>query len=437
MTQPDTPAAAANAGDGKPAAPVTPAATSNPAMEPASQAARRRRYFRWFGAVLVLFALASGAFSWLTGRGTESTDDAYVAGDVVQVSSQIPGTAVAVIAQNTDWVDAGAPLVELDQADARLSLDSAVEQLAHAVREYRAAHADAERENAQTRLRETDAARAADDLQRRLSLARDGGVALEDIRHARDSVSAAAASLDAQRAAYMSSAARTDGTTIDSNPLVRAAAAQVRSAALALHRTEIRAPLAGLVTRRVVQVGERVTPGGAVMAIVPLDRVWVEANFKESQLREMHAGQPVELQADLYGSSIVYHGRIEGFEAGTGAAFASVPAQNATGNWIKVVQRVPVRIALDPRELRAHPLRIGLSMNAAVSVGESSGSGGSSAHAGTAVAMPLVSAATAHPVDITEIFRGDENIGDKLVAQTIRANSPVPQAALGTRKPGA
>jgi len=178
------------------------------------------------------------------------------------------------MAQNTDWVDAGAPLVELDKTDARLALDAAIEQLAHAVREYRSAHADVEREHAQIRLRESDAARAADDLRRRLTLAGDGGIALEDIRHARDAVDSTGAALEAQRAAFQSTLAHTDGTTIDANPLVLAAAAQVRSAALALHRTELRAPLTGLISRRAVQVGQRVVPGTAVMSIVPLDRVW-------------------------------------------------------------------------------------------------------------------------------------------------------------------
>ena len=399
---------------GAAAATVPPAAAA-----PASDARRRRLYFRWFGAALVLAGLGIGITWWITSRGLESTDDAYVAGDVVQVTPQIAGTAVAIMAQNTDWVDAGAPLVELDKTDARLALDAAIEQLAHAVREYRSAHADVEREHAQIRLRESDAARAADDLRRRLTLAGDGGIALEDIRHARDAVDSTGAALEAQRAAFQSTLAHTDGTTIDANPLVLAAAAQVRSAALALHRTELRAPLTGLISRRAVQVGQRVVPGTAVMSIVPLDRVWVEANFKESQLRHMHAGQAVELYADLYGDDLIYHGRIQGFEAGTGAAFASLPAQNATGNWIKVVQRVPVRIVLDPQELHAHPLRIGLSMTAQVRVDELAGG-----RAGAAMAMPAALPALALlRVDATSIYREDDTIGDAIVSQTIRANS--------------
>jgi len=329
--------------------------------------------------------------------------------------------------QNADWVQPGDLLFRVDKTDARLALDEAVAQLAHSVREYRAAYADAEREEAQIRLRKAELSKASDDLQRRLSLEEDGGVSHEDIRHARDAIDSATASLSAQRAAFDASLAHTDGTSIDSNPLVRAAAARVRIAALALRRTEIRAPLAGLVTHRVVQVGQHVAPGTPAMALVPLDHVWVEANFKESQLRGMHVGQRVELHSDLYGADVVFHGCIEGIEAGTGAAFASVPAQNATGNWIKVVQRVPVRIALDPAELRAHPLRIGLSMTASVPVVQGSAS------AGTVSASSLPSPTNLRrQVDVTSIYRSDDD-DDALVAKTIRDNS---RAASG-RAPGA
>jgi membrane fusion protein (multidrug efflux system) len=396
-----------------------------PDAAPLRQAARRRN-FRWFFVVLVLSGIAAVAY-WSVTRGVETTDDAYVSGDVVQISPQIDGTVDAVMVHNTDWVQPGDLLFRVDTTDARLALDEALAQLAHAVREYRTASADTEREEAQIRLRKAELSKASDDLQRRLSLEQDGGVSREDIRHARATIDSATASLSAQRAAFDASRARTDGTSIDSNPLVRAAAAHVRSAALALRRTEIRAPLAGLVTRRVVQVGQHVTPGTPAMEIVPLDRVWVEANFKESQLRGMHVGQRVELHSDLYGADVVFHGNIEGFEAGTGAAFASVPAQNATGNWIKVVQRVPVRIALDPAELRSHPLRIGLSMTASVPPGQGP------ARAGTVSASSLPSPTSLHrQVDLTSIYQSEDD-DDALVAGTIRDNSrAAPARAPGT-----
>ncbi|CAG2333376.1 efflux RND transporter periplasmic adaptor subunit [Burkholderia sola] len=393
----------------------------SPAAEPALQRARRR-YFRWF---FIALAGAAGlaAVAWATTRGTETTDDAYVSGDVVQISPQIGGTVDAVRVQNADWVRPGDLLFSVDKTDARLALDEAVAQLAHAVRQYRTAHADAVRDEAQIRVRRTEWAKANDDLQRRLSLAQDGGVSREDLRHARDAMDGAAAALNAQQAAYDATLARTDGTSIDTNPLVRAAAARVRSAALALRRTEIHAPLGGLVTRRVVQVGQHVSPGTPSMALVPLDHVWVEANFKESQLRGMRAGQPVELFSDLYGSDVVFHGRVVGLEAGTGAAFAAVPAQNATGNWIKVVQRVPVRIALDPAELRAHPLRIGLSMTASVPVDHGPG---------TASASPPARPPEARrSIDATSIYRDDDEAGEALVTETIRANSGARPLASG------
>ncbi|RKP48319.1 HlyD family efflux transporter periplasmic adaptor subunit [Trinickia fusca] len=388
----------------------------------ASFAARRRRYFRAFGVALVLIAAVVTVWWWLESRNVESTDDAYVAGDVVQISPRVAGTAVAVLAQNTDWVESGTPLVEIDKTDMRVALDAAVNALAHSVRDYRSANADASRELAQIRLRESDLARAQDDLQRRLAVAADGGVAKEEIRHAHDAVAAAQAALDAQRAAYRASLAHVDGTTIDSSPLVKAAATQVRSAALALSRTDVRAPIAGRVTRRLVQVGQHVAPGTPVMELVPLDRVWVDANFKESQLRRMRPGQPVELRADLYGDDVVYHGTIEGFEAGTGAAFAALPAQNATGNWIKVVQRVPVRIALDARELRAHPLLIGLSMTATVRMTGVARPGEVMA---TTMAMPPLSEHTARTPDTTTVYDDEAHVGDALVARTIRANSGI------------
>ncbi|QGA39576.1 HlyD family efflux transporter periplasmic adaptor subunit [Burkholderia glumae] len=397
MNRTDNPQAAAGAAAPPPAEPALPD--------------RRRRYFRWFFIALALAALAGG-YWWIASRDTETTDDAYVTGDVVQVSPQVAGTVDAIMVQNAEWVRAGDPLFRIDPTDARLALDDAVAQLA--------------REAAQILLRKAELSKASDDLQRRLGLAQDGGVSREDLRHARDAMDSASAALDAQQAAYDASRARIDGTSIDSNPLVRAAAARVRSAALALRRTEIRAPLAGLVTRRAVQVGQHVAPGTPAMALVPLEHVWVEANFKESQLRGMHAGQAVTLRSDLYGASVVFHGRIEGVEAGTGSAFASVPAQNATGNWIKVVQRVPVRIALDPGELRAHPLRIGLSMNASVALGDGA--------PGTASAsMQTTSAAARRPVDATSIFDDDASSGDALVIDTIRAND----GAAAARAPGA
>lgn len=401
---------------------ASPGAGDDRAPIQADRLARYRRVgFRWFGFALAVAVLAGASWWWTQARNVESTDDAYVAGDVVQVSPRIEGTAVAVYAQNTDTVLAGAPLVQIDATDAHVALDGALDALAHAVRDYRSADADAQHEREQIRLREADLTRAADDFQRRAAIAADGAVSKEEYRHANNAVTAAQAALDAQRAAYRSSAAHVDGTTIASSPLVREAAARVRSAALGLARTVVRAPLSGRVTRRLVQVGQHVTPGEPLLELVPLDRVWVDANFKESQLTRMHPGQTVTLTSDLYGSTVTFHGTIEGFEAGTGSAFAALPAQNATGNWIKVVQRVPVRIRLDARELRAHPLLIGISMTAAVRV-DAAGASSDALAAPPATTRNATHAAPRAP-DITSVYDDEAHAGDGLVAQTIRANS--------------
>jgi membrane fusion protein (multidrug efflux system) len=384
-------------------------------------AGRRRLAFRWFGLALSACALAGGSWWWNEARNVESTDDAYVAGDVVQVSPRIEGTAVAVYAQDTDTVQAGMPLIQIDATDARVALDAAVDALAHAVRDFRSADADAEHERVQIRLRASDLARAEDDLQRRTSIAAEGAISKEEFRHAGHAVTAAQAALDAQRAAYRASVAHIDGTTIASSPLVKEAAARVRSSAIALARTVVRAPIAGRITHRVVQVGQQVTPGAPMLEIVPLDRVWVDANFKESQLEHMHPGEAVTLRSDLYGDSVVFHGTIEGFEAGTGAAFAALPAQNATSNWIKVVQRVPVRIKLDAQELQAHPLLIGVSMTATVRIDTPAASNQALASASAATVMPSQSPIRAP--DTTDIYAEEAHAGDALVARTIRANS--------------
>jgi membrane fusion protein (multidrug efflux system) len=257
--------------------------------------------------------------------------------------------------------------------------------------------------------RQSDLARANDDLKRRQAVAETGAVSGEDIAHARDAVSSAQAALDAARQQAEANHALTDRTSIEQHPNVQAAASKVRDAYLSYARNTLPAPVTGYVARRSVQVGQRVAPGNPLMAIVPLDGVWVDANFKEGQLRHMRIGQPVTLTADVYGSSVKYHGRVVGFSAGTGAAFATLPAQNATGNWIKVVQRLPARIQLDQNELNAHPLRIGLSMQVDVDTHEETG-----AQLGAAVN-------TSYHTDVFAQY-GDE--ADAEIARIIAQNMP-------------
>jgi membrane fusion protein, multidrug efflux system len=345
------------------------------AATPAARLARdrRRRWFVSLGAVLVLIALIVLAWWLLVARFYESTDDAYVAGDRVNVMSQVNGTVVSIGADETDRVVPGQELVRLDATDSGIALQDAEEQLARTVRQTRTVFATRDQLQAVVDQRQADLARAQADFQRRRNLAASGAVSGEELGHAQDALKAARDALVAAQKNLAASSALVGRTGVADNPDVRAAATQVERAWLALVRTSVRAPVSGYVARRSVQLGERIAPGAALMSIVPLARLWIDANFREVQLRRVRIGQPVKVIADLYGGRVTFHGRVAGLGLGTGSAFALLPAQNATGNWIKVVQRVPVRIALDPRELAAHPLRIGLSTVVTVEVREDSG----------------------------------------------------------------
>lgn len=334
---------------------------------------KRKRMMTLLVIVILIAAIAYGLYYFLVARFHESTDDAYVNGNVVQITPQVTGTVIAVNADDTQTVKAGDPVVVLDPADARVALQQSEANLGQVVRQVRGLFADDNQYQAQVEVREADLSRADDDLRRRMMVAQTGAVSQEEISHARDAVKSAQAALDAAKQQLASNRALTANTTIADHPNVEAAAAKVRDAYLANARNTLPAPVTGYVAKRSVQVGQRVSPGNPLMAIVPLNAVWVDANFKEVQLKHMRIGQPVELTADVYGSSIVFHGKVVGFSAGTGSAFSLLPAQNATGNWIKVVQRLPVRIELDPQELEKHPLRIGLSMNVDVSIKDENG----------------------------------------------------------------
>ncbi|HXZ49796.1 MAG TPA: HlyD family efflux transporter periplasmic adaptor subunit [Usitatibacter sp.] len=332
---------------------------------PAANGTRRKLLLAIAG-VFAAGLLAYGAYWVLVLQYGEYTDDAYVNGDVVQITSQVPGTVVKIAANDTDFVRAGTPLVELDPADARLALDEAESHLAKTVRQVRNLFETTAQLEAAVRQRDADLARARDDDARRERLATTGAVSGEELQHARDTLAAAEAAASAARRQLAAQQALVDHTTVEDHPDVKDAAARVREAYLAYARATIPAPVSGYVAKRSVQLGQRIAPGTPLMAVVPLDDVWVDANFKEGQLRNMRVGQPVTLTADLYGGRFEYHGKVLGFGAGTGGAFALLPAQNASGNWIKIVQRVPVRIALDDGELKAHPLQVGLSMQVKV-----------------------------------------------------------------------
>lgn len=382
-----------------------------PSTPPARQRGPVRRPALLLAAlVLVLAAAGAGAYWYFIGRNYEDTDDAYVNGRVIVVTPQTGGTVIAVGADETDTVAPGQMLVRLDPADAHVDLLQREAQLGQAVRETRNLYANNDVLQANIRLRQTELDRANDDLQRRMAVRATGVVSEEDIQHAEMAVATAKAALQSAREQLAANRTVTSGTPVASHPNVLAAAARLREAYLAVKRGEILAPVGGQIARRNVQVGQRVAPGTAMMSLVPMDNLWVDANFKEVQLAQIRIGQPARLVADVYGSQVQYTGRVIGLGAGTGAAFALLPAQNATGNWIKVVQRVPVRIALDPQQLREHPLRVGLSMRVTIDVRD---------HAGALVSTHDADAAD----DQTTVYDGIEHDADALIARIIASNN--------------
>lgn len=346
--------------------------------EPATESAatpnrKRRRGLLLLAAVVLLAGAAWFAWWYMHARWYVSTEDAYAGATVVQLTSEVAGTVRTIHPRETESVTAGQPLIELDPADARIAMDAALADLGATVRQVRGAYPQTGRLQAQIAARETDLARARDDYRRRQSIAAGGAVSAEELAHAREVVNGAEAALRAAREELNVALAQTGGIEASRHPLVMRAATRVREAALALERMHVTAPVNGVVAKKGVQLGQRVNAGTPLLAIVELDDVWVDANFKEVQLQRMRIGQPVKLTSDLYGDDVVYQGRIKGFSPGTGAAFALLPAQNASGNWIKIVQRVPVRIVLEPEQVAAHPLRVGLSMHAEVDLRDQAG----------------------------------------------------------------
>lgn len=392
--------------------------SSNDQSMPAPNGRRRKLLL---AAVLGAFAaggIAYGIYWAEVARYVQTTDDAYVAGNVVQITPQVAGTVVAIKVDDTQFVRAGDELVRLDSADARIALQRREAQLGQTVREVRGLYTAGARDEAALAGREIDLARAQADLARRQNLARSGAISGEELQHAREAVRGAQTALAAAREKLAGNRALTDHTGVASHPSVERAAAQVRTAFLDYQRSVIPAPVSGFVARRSVQLGQRVSPGAPLMAIVPLDQVWVEANFKESQLKDIRVGQPVRLVADANG--VTYHGSVAGFGAGTGAAFALLPPQNASGNWIKVVQRLPLRIALDPKELAAHPLAIGLSMEVKVDVHRKSGG-------------QLVAAAGADPDYRTAVFTQRADVAGELIARIIERNGGGRRATIAAK----
>ncbi len=384
---------------------------------------KRKKALRLIAAVVLLGTVGWGSYDRLVASRTEHTDNAYVQANVVQITPLVSGTVLAIQADDTDRVGTGQVLVKLDPADAQVALDQAEAQLAQTVREVRTLFANNAGLQSQIQLRLADVAkaqnelnRAQDDVNRRAPLLATGAVGKEEFDHAqaqlgtaRSALAASQSALAVAREALQSNQSLTEGTTVEQHPNVARAAAKVREAYLALKRVNLVAPVDGYVAKRSVQVGQRVQAGTPLMTVVALDQPWVDANFKESQLQRVRIGQNATLTADVYGQKVVYHGKVVGLGAGTGAAFSLLPAQNATGNWIKIVQRVPVRIALQDEEVKAHPLRVGLSMEVELDVSDQSG------------AM-LAQATRAKAVAQTTVFDDMQRDAEQRVARIIQTN---------------
>jgi membrane fusion protein (multidrug efflux system) len=367
----------------------TPNTSNTPETTPPAR--RRNRLLLALGGVVLTAAAGMGGYWALYGARYVSTDNAYTATEIAQVTPSVDGTVAEVKVTDTQAVHKGDVLVVIDPTDARLALAQAEAELGRAQRRVRgyvatdsglgaqiaAREADETRASAQLRSAESDFERARIDLERREALASSGAVSGDELTRARNAYTAAEAALSAARASAAQARANRNAaqgsreanavlianTSEADNPEVALARARRDQAAVDLERTVIRAPVDGVVAKRQVQVGQRIKAGTALLSVVPVGQMHVDANFKEVQLENVRVGQPVDVHADLYGSSITYRGTVEGFSGGSGAAFAAIPAQNATGNWIKVVQRLPVRIRLNPDDLQAHPLKVGLSMN--------------------------------------------------------------------------
>jgi len=346
--------------------------TTDPIPQPPLER-KRRRALIGITALFVIAGALYAVYAALVLSKRETTDNAYVAGNLVTLSAQVTGNVAEIRADETQLVNAGAELVKLDPVDAEVTLAQAEARLGNAVRQLRERYAGVPQVEASVELRRQDLKRAQDDLARRAPLAADNTLPAEEIAHAQQAVKSAQAALEVALRQVDAARAGVQGVSLAQHPAVLAARADYMQAWLAVRRNAVVSPVTGYVGKRSVQVGSRVIPGTALMSIVPLDQLWVDANFKESELRNIRVGQSALLSADTYGGKVEYHGKVLGLSPGTGSAFSLLPAQNATGNWIKVVQRVPVRIALDAAELRAHPLRIGLSMDVTVDTHDTGG----------------------------------------------------------------
>ena len=422
--------------DDSPEPALTPASIDSTTQRPAKS--KRKKNLLVFTLIVLAIAAVTLWLYFTQWRYQVSTEDAYVSGNQVQINSQISGTVTAIGVNDTDMVKAGQTLVALDQADNGLALETAKAQLRTAIRQYKTQtatiqQADVNISQAQTAMNEVQSQiesakiallAAQSDYQRRAALMASQAVSQEEVQHAADTVKKAQAQLDAAvakqataRSAVVTAEAQRNVTIANlgkndvlSQPAVQTAMANIQTAWLNLNRTQIMAPIDGQIAKRGVQLGQKISAGTPLMVIVPLHDLWVDANFKESQIKDIHLGQAVNLTSDIYGKEVIYHGKVIGLSAGTGSAFSVLPAQNATGNWIKVTQRLPVRIALDSKELQQHPLRVGLSMHAELDSRDQQG-------------KPQVATATASNKPVAQLQpQVDMSGATKIIQQIIQQN---------------
>ena len=384
-----------------------------PAQTPAAPPPRktsRGLMLRVLAIVVLLAVIGWALWYFLDGRWYEGTDDAYVNGNVVQITPQVPGTVVSIGADDGDLVHAGDVLVQLDPSDAEVALAGAKANLANTVRKVRGLYSSVSGAQADVAARKTAVDKARADYKRRVALAKSGAISTEELAHASDALTTAESALITAQQQYQTSKVLVDDTVVASHPDVQAAAANLRAAFLDDARATLVAPVDGYVAKRSVQVGQRVQPGAALMAVVPLHGVWVDANFKETQLTGMRIGQPVTIESDVYGGKVEYKGKVQSLGVGTGSAFSLLPAQNATGNWIKIVQRIPVRIVFDdPKQLDQHPLRLGMSLTVDVNLHDKSG-------------PTLAQKSPTQAAFSTDVYKQQLAKADQAITQIIHAN---------------
>jgi membrane fusion protein, multidrug efflux system len=387
----------------------TPQAQKSAAAPTAPPAAPNRRPLLVLGAVTLLAALAGTGYYLAFMRGHVTTNDAYVNGNLVRLTPQVSGTVVAIGTDETQFVHRGDTLVQLDPRDTQVALAQAKANLAQTVRDVAQLFAQLARDTAVVETQRVQLTQANEDVERDLPLIAVHGVSRETLQHEQNAVESARAGLRQAEATLASTRAAIAGTTPATHPRAQQAEAALRTAWLAAARTRVVAPVSGYVVRRAVQLGQQVTPATEMLAIVPVESIWIDANFKENELAGLRIGQPVSVSADMYGSRVRYHGRVLGLTPGTGSALAVLPAQNASGNWIKIVQRLPVRIGLEPRELETHPLFLGLSTDVDVDVHDERGA--------------ALSQQPAWPVALnTDVYSGQDAGADAAINDIVAAN---------------